>query len=499
MQYASASPAPAVTQLSAWHVPVVQLPVAGHAEPSPHVITFAHSVPVGHAVPIFPFPFDRQTVTLLPVPSSVAGAQSWPSEQSESDVHWRRHALPTQVSPVSLQSDGWHSPSHTGADPASARTKPPGQKGAGFFLHPAEIPAQNSAASIARDILEVGCDTVYFYSKGCHDDTMRFRNFPVRIGWRLPNWPVGIALSAVIVAAGACSSSAHSTPPPAFVDNSTASPTPSPAYPAPPYGPTVGAVIPDFEFLGYQNPQATTGSLQHIRLADFYNPHGKDPSYSPAAGIPDDRNFPEGSAYAGKLKPTVLLVDMASVWCVPCNEEAKVDLPSKYALYAPCGGEFLLQLADGPQAGVPATPQNLAAWTEQYSVGYPGAIDPEYQLQPLFQQWAYPQNIIIDTTTMKIVSVLAGEAVGMTCGANGGTCTTDAECQVCSGTCSDGSALCQSNADCTAPVTCVLTCGDNTTSCQTSAGCSAVTCATIPFWTTYESLLDRTRTGCTVK
>ena len=78
--------------------------------------------------------------------------------------------------------------------------------------------------------------------------------------------------------------------------------------------------------------------------------------------------------------------------------EAKTELPPRYAKYKPCGGEFLLQLADGPTVGTPATETNLRNWTKKYAVDFPATIDPSYKLGALFQADAYPANIIIDTT-----------------------------------------------------------------------------------------------------
>jgi len=189
------------------------------------------------------------------------------------------------------------------------------------------------------------------------------------------------------------------------------------AYAAGPYGIGKGSTITNYEFIGFPNAKTDTSALRPIELADFYNPHGNDPDYDPASEAEDDRLFPLGSMYNAKdadgnelrrAKPKVLLINVASVWCPPCNEEAKTILPPKYEDYAPRGGEFLLQLADGPTPGTPAQAKNLIAWTKRYGVDYPAAIDPSMKLSALFEADAFPANLIIDTTTMKIVEVLAG-------------------------------------------------------------------------------------------
>jgi hypothetical protein len=306
-------------------------------------------------------------------------------------------------------------------------------------------------------------------------------------------------VSSLAVLANGCTQAA--TPPPAFDDDTgeAANPTPA-AYPAGPYGIGVGSVIPNFEFIGYQDAMKTTKTMQAIALADFWNPHARDTTYKPTDPTQDDRLFPASSGYenAGKPKPTVLLIDIASVWCNPCNYEAQYVLPGQHAKYAPCGGEFLLDLHDSQTVGSPATPTNLKNWTASYKVNFPSVIDPSYKLDQVFSADAFPNNGIVDTTTMKIVRVLAGAAITLTCN-DVSECTTDADCNTCAGQCSDGSGTaCTVATDCESGVTCSFFCGDGT-SCSTSADCAGKTCTEFSFWTDYEKLLDTTRTGCTVK
>jgi hypothetical protein len=167
------------------------------------------------------------------------------------------------------------------------------------------------------------------------------------------------------------------------------------AYPAGPYDVMSGATIRNYAFPGYPNAQASMDELQ-IQLADFYNPTGTDV-------------YPAGSPYgAGKKKPLGLFIDIASVWCGPCNLEAKTELPAKYAKYRPCGGEFLFQLAEGAAPGTTATPANLAAWTHAYKVNYPATYDPTQQLSALYGGGSFPDGVIIDTHDMHIIEVVSG-------------------------------------------------------------------------------------------
>jgi hypothetical protein len=319
--------------------------------------------------------------------------------------------------------------------------------------------------------------------------------------WRLVVWSAwGIAATSIV---SACSSTSAPTPTPdpvpGFTDTTGESPRSAAPYPPGPYGIGVGSVIADHDFIGYPNPKADNAQQKTIRFSDFYNPHAFDKSYAPASPAQDDRLFPADSGYAmaGMAKPTVLLIDVASIWCAPCNQEAKTILPPKHAAYAACGGEFLLDLHDSNNPAIAATLKNLTNWTTAYKVDYPSVIDPSYKLDDLFSAQAYPNNIIIDTTTMKIVQSLAGEVVPMTC-SNGLECSADSDCQKCQGWCSDGSAPCVSSGDCFSG-SCVgpNSCGDGST-CSTDSDCASKTCTKLPFWTQYEAHLDKSRPGCTL-
>jgi hypothetical protein len=196
---------------------------------------------------------------------------------------------------------------------------------------------------------------------------------------------------------------------PDFPEGTGQAPKGTAAYAPGPYGISKGSIIANYHFIGYANAQLVSGSLQPIELADFYNPHADDPNYAPEDPSQDDRLYPAGSPYGeGTPKPKALLIDVASVWCGPCNTEAKSVLPGLHVKYKPCGGEFLLQLADGATPGIAATQLNLYNWTYKYKVDFPATIDPTYKLGALFDANAFPANMIIDTRTMTIKEVIAG-------------------------------------------------------------------------------------------
>jgi len=315
----------------------------------------------------------------------------------------------------------------------------------------------------------------------------------------------GVSSLACVLALAGCSSKAATTATssgaggatPAFNDQYGESAPPSVAYPQGPYGTHVGEVVANFALEGYPSPKASMAALGRIQLADFYNPHGRDASYAPAAGAVDDRLWPTDSPYenAGQKKPLALLIEVGSVWCGPCNQEAGTVLPAKHTTYLPCGGEFMLSLEDGPNAGVAALPNNLTSWTKTYKVDYPGGLDPQRGLDQLFVEGAYPENIIIDLTTMKIAGAIPGVPSNR-CGTFE-SCTTDADCQKCTGLCSDTLGPCTVATDCSVPATCDFQCGDGA-SCMIATDCTAKKCSPSAFWQTYESLLDKTRPGCTL-
>lgn len=165
-------------------------------------------------------------------------------------------------------------------------------------------------------------------------------------------------------------------------------------YPGP-YGVGIGSVIPNFQFYGFPRANVDHSQMVLIELADFYNPTGTEV-------------YPEGSPFgAGTPKPLAVVLDRSAVWCGPCNEEAKSMIPAKRAQYAP-QGEFFLTLTEGHVQNVAATQTDLTDWSTRYRLDYPGAIDPNSTLSSVVGQDAYPGNVILRTSDMKIVTWVAG-------------------------------------------------------------------------------------------
>lgn len=212
---------------------------------------------------------------------------------------------------------------------------------------------------------------------------------------------VGLASIAAFVAG--C---AEDTKVPDFTDKGQA-PTPAEeqplAYPAGPYGISKNSTIPNLKFYGLHAPASfpqvvsNVPELEPIELAEFYNPDGNG-------------TFPADGPYRpGEAKPTVLWIDVSAQWCGPCQAESKTVLPADYAKYHDKGLEVIVNLIEDTQ-GNDALPKNLWQWTTKYKTAWPAVIDPTRQVDSFFVQSAYPTNILIDTTTMKIVYVIAGVA-----------------------------------------------------------------------------------------
>lgn len=170
-------------------------------------------------------------------------------------------------------------------------------------------------------------------------------------------------------------------------------------YPEPPYGTTIGLVIQNFGFEGYVDPSAGLGPEARvvIELGDLYNPTG-------------DGVHAEGSPFGeGNPLPTVLMVNIAAVWCGPCKEETSTILPVEYDRFHPRGMELISILTDSFAPGDPASFEDLDNWVSNFASDFPTVIDPSYQLGTLIDTSQYPSNFLIDTRDMTIVELVVGK------------------------------------------------------------------------------------------
>lgn len=178
------------------------------------------------------------------------------------------------------------------------------------------------------------------------------------------------------------------------------------SYPEGPFGFNEGSILPNMEFLGYPDFANRGAELRITKLSDFYNPTGAEVFDESLAYYGDGANAPRDAA-GNVYKPRALVMLISSVWCGPCRSEAQTVLPGKFAQYRPLGGHFLAVLIDGQQPGTPATVDELTAWSSTYQPGYSMTMDPSNLVMAYYEP-AFPGNIIVRTSDMKIIRRVAG-------------------------------------------------------------------------------------------
>jgi hypothetical protein len=147
--------------------------------------------------------------------------------------------------------------------------------------------------------------------------------------------------------------------------------------------------------VGYPAPQNDTATSALVHLGDFYNPTGQGA-------------YPAGSPYGeGGEMPKLLWIHAAVVWSGPDNYQADMVTPSALAAHGPCLAALTV-LHDGEIPGQAADLDDAVKWATKYQANYPVVVDPAQQLGPIFNDQAYPTNILIDTVSMKILEVVAG-------------------------------------------------------------------------------------------
>lgn len=158
------------------------------------------------------------------------------------------------------------------------------------------------------------------------------------------------------------------------------------AYPEPPFGTKVGAVIEDFRFYGWRDPKAAgydPSQLEPISLADYFDPDGTS----------DHRYIAFGAM---------------AVWCGVCRAEAAQIRDEGTAGRLRSRGALLMHSLFEDNDHEPATPADMQAWTGLFEVDYPFVLDNGFKLGAFFDKEATPMNLIIDTSTMRIVYLEVG-------------------------------------------------------------------------------------------
>jgi hypothetical protein len=192
-------------------------------------------------------------------------------------------------------------------------------------------------------------------------------------------------LAAMAMAAFGCSSGPH-------IDNTPNQMNPADTnYPAGPYGYSQGSVIQNIGFSGKIDPGGASGTadyanmpLSPITLASFHN----DPTVK------------------------VLFISGVARWCAPCNDEQK-NVPAAQAMYEPKGVRFLEALIEGQQRGTPATEADLNYWAQAHSLHVGIALDPTDAVHQYADIAAFPLNMIVTTSDMKIQFMQTGEIMNL--------------------------------------------------------------------------------------
>lgn len=153
------------------------------------------------------------------------------------------------------------------------------------------------------------------------------------------------------------------------------------AYPACPYGTTVGDVVANATFEGFSSFEQMGEGPQRISLSDFYDPTGEGPT-------------------------RLLFVNAGAVWCAPCKEEAR-ELPH---IWEKLGDKvaFVAVVYEG-KPNVKATEKDLANWVKSFKTPFFTVMDPEGQILAYFDKSTPPYSMVIDTRTMQIVGQVVGK------------------------------------------------------------------------------------------
>jgi hypothetical protein len=166
-------------------------------------------------------------------------------------------------------------------------------------------------------------------------------------------------------------------------------PTGTSNYPAGPYGYAQDSTIENLQFIGKSDPSGATGTanytgltMQPVQLSDYYG--NSSVQYIFLAGV------------AG--------------WCGPCNNE-QPSVRAAQTSYEAKGVKFLEALNEGfdESTGAPATEADLNKWASRHSLHLTLATDPNDRIHQYADEAAFPLNMVIRTSDMKIVFVALGQ------------------------------------------------------------------------------------------
>jgi hypothetical protein len=162
-------------------------------------------------------------------------------------------------------------------------------------------------------------------------------------------------------------------------------------YVAGPYGYTQGSVIQNIQFVGKVDPDGAAGMANYGAL-----------TMAPISL----------AAYHDDPKVKFLFISGVARWCAPCNAE-QADVPAMQAKYEPKGFRFLETLIEGQQRGTPATEKDLNFWASFHSLHVGIALDPTDAIHQYADIAAFPLNVIVSTSDMKIQLMQVGQITNL--------------------------------------------------------------------------------------
>ncbi len=149
-------------------------------------------------------------------------------------------------------------------------------------------------------------------------------------------------------------------------------------YPCGPYGTQVGSVIQNLSFPGRVN---ATAPVTTISLSDFYQ----------------------------NKKIQALAISATAWWCPPCNDEQPPAEKLYQGYQAEGDGVAFLEASIQKTDGSPADMTSTDAWRAKYNLTFDLVCDPTNVLQPYYNINAFPMNMVVRTSDMRIVWQFNGE------------------------------------------------------------------------------------------
>lgn len=147
-------------------------------------------------------------------------------------------------------------------------------------------------------------------------------------------------------------------------------------YPCGPYGVQPGAIMKNIALPGLRSRSdkapIANEIVEELRLSDYY---GADKGYK------------------------AIVVTSSAEWCEPCKAE-QAGLKRLYDQYN--GKVAIFEAVIEDDAGAPATIEVARRWAKRYGLHFDVAIDPTGLLKPYYDISAFPMNMVIRASDMKI-------------------------------------------------------------------------------------------------